>query len=491
MKKLLTKSLFLTGLQCEKLLWTSVFDKNKIPNPSHALINKSCIGYQVEKLAKLMFKNAVDLSNEKNIQTAAENTIHLMKIGKTVLEAVFITDKCYARTDIVTKNNDNTYSIYEIKSSTEENESYYYDIAFQKFCCEKSGFKIKNLFLILINKNFIKNGNIEQEKIFNIINVTDKVNAASTNIKSKISHLSKICSLRKAPNNLIGKFCLKPTECPLKLYCWRRVPKDSVFSLYRINKDKAFNLFHSGTIKISQIKNIDDFSEKNKIQFCCDKTQKPYVNKKFISSFLNSLSFPQYHLDFETFATPIPIYNQSKPYQQIPFQFSLHIWSSYNSKPTHHSFLADGNKDPRPEFMKQLYKLLGHNGSIIVYNKSFEINRLKECAQIMPEYNFWLENNILPRIVDLLTPFKNFWLYHPKQNGSASIKKVLPALCSKSYNGMNIANGETASAEFIRTHLANVPTDDIKTVRKNLIEYCKLDTQAMIDIINAMQNLVK
>lgn len=206
-------------------------------------------------------------------------------------------------------------------------------------------------------------------------------------------------------------------------------------------------------------------------------------------SFLGQLQFPLYFLDFETFGLAIPPYDNSMPYRQIPFQFSLHLWETPESKPVHHTYLADARKDPRPEILSRLKGLLGKKGSIVAYNMSFEISRLKECAEAFPEYQKWV-NEIIPRFMDLLVPFKGFHYYHPSQRGSASIKRIAPPLTDKSYEKMEIGEGGLASAEYVRVTFGDVLGSERQRVYEALKKYCEFDTLVMVDIIKGIKKLI-
>jgi hypothetical protein len=184
------------------------------------------------------------------------------------------------------------------------------------------------------------------------------------------------------------------------------------------------------------------------------------------------------------------MYDDVRPYQVIPFQYSLHIQKSADEKPEHYSFLADGKKDPRPEMLKLLKELLGNSGSIIAYNSSFEKDKLADACATFIEYKDWFEG-IQNRIVDLLSPFRAFDYYHPEQNGSASLKAVLPALTGKSYKGMEIADGGTASNEYLRVTFSDVDILDGQNVRDQLEKYCGLDTMAMVWIIEKLEILTQ
>jgi hypothetical protein len=200
------------------------------------------------------------------------------------------------------------------------------------------------------------------------------------------------------------------------------------------------------------------------------------------------MNYPIYFLDFETFATAIPLIDKARPYQAIPFQYSLHVLNSLDEKPVHHSYLAPGPIDPRPDILSGLKKLLGSKGTILTFNSSFEIGRLNEMTTEFPEYRSWFEK-IKSRIADLIVPFKGFAYYHPDQHGTASMKSVLPALTGKSYADLSIADGTTASLKFLRVTFGDVPAKERERVRKDLEIYCGLDTEGMIDILRTLHKI--
>ncbi len=284
----------------------------------------------------------------------------------------------------------------------------------------------------------------------------------------------------------IGAHCSDPYECPLIEKCWSFLPERNVFLLYR-NKKLPLALIKDGILELAKIPGEQALNEKNQIQVDCEKTGKPHIDQDKINDFLGTIQYPAYYMDFETFASAIPVFDDSIPYQQIPFQFSVHVVSERGARPEHYSFLADGPHDPRPEFMAKLKEVIGAKGSVIAYNAGFEIGRLKECAEVLPKYKKWVES-IEERIIDLLQPFRAFAYYHPQQDGSCSIKNVLPVLTGKSYADMEIGDGGTASSEYYRITFTESNQDKAK-VRNLLEEYCGLDTMGMVDIVNQLYSI--
>jgi hypothetical protein len=294
--------------------------------------------------------------------------------------------------------------------------------------------------------------------------------------------------LKTRPSVKIGRHCDHPYVCPIHDQCWSILPKNNVLDLYR-GANKGFKLLACGIDLIRDIPEEFPLTENQKIQRQVATTGQPHVDKAPILNFLRQLEYPISFLDFETFSTAIPLFDNTRPFEQVPFQFSLHIVRSPGRQPEHRMFLADGRGDPRGEFLPRLRECLPNTGSIVAYNAGFEQSRLKECCMLHPEFQRWLAD-VEARFVDLLTPFRAFRYYGPRQDGSASMKSVLPALTGRTYDNLTIKDGGAASLEYLRVHHAYATDDERQRVRRALEEYCHQDTEGMIWILEALQKLV-
>jgi hypothetical protein len=268
------------------------------------------------------------------------------------------------------------------------------------------------------------------------------------------------------------------------------LPEHNVFTLNRIRKEKAFGLLSQGILDIRDLAEEHPLSASQTIQRQARMSGRTHVDTAQVRGFLDQLQMPLYFLDFETVGGAIPLYDASRPYQQVPFQFSLHVLEDWGKEPAHHGYLAEGRNDPRPELLKGLKGLLGKKGTILAYNLSFELGRLRECAEAYPDYSGWLQT-IEPRCLDLIVPFRSFNYYSPEQMGKTSIKRVYPALTGGSYEGMGIGDGGAASSEYGRVTFTDVPLDERQKVRDDLEAYCKLDTHAMIEILKELKKAVQ
>ncbi len=477
---LLTKSKYIIGIQCPKYLWMVFHEKDKIPEHDKSTQFRFDQGNLVGQLAKKLYPEGINIST-KDFMGNINQTRILVDKRATMFEAGFMNNSLYSRVDILKPAPKGQWDIIEVKSSTSVKDINLHDISFQKHCLECYGLKIRKCFLMYLNNKYIKKGKISPKNLF----VTEEITAFKY---VKIKEMFDIINSNVNPDTTIGRHCADPYGCPLEGECWGFLPEQNVFDLYR-GTNAALELFENEVLEIKNIPEDFKLNDKQSIQKNCAITNKPYIQKEGIKDFIKTLNYPLYYLDFETHSPAIPIYDGMRPYQRIPFQFSLHIVQEDGTS-SHHSFLAEGKEDPRPKFLEELKKLLDDKGSIVVYNQTFEISMLNELAVSFPEYNEVIKQ-YKDRIVDLLVPFRNFHYYHPKQAGSASIKKVLPALTGKSYDDLGINQGNDASLSFVRMIFGEDSKEEKDKIKADLEKYCKLDTEGMIWIVDELRKLIE
>ena len=486
MVSLLSKSKYLTGLQCPKYLWMQIHEPRKIPEVDAVTQYIFDQGHLVGEYAKKLFPGGIDIPHDgfmENIVT----TKKLVVERKPLFEAGILYGNIYSRLDILNPVDEDEWDIIEIKSGTSVKEVYINDVSFQKFCCEKAGLGIRSCKLGFINKQYVKNGETDPRELFILEDISSQVEEISEGMEERVSDLLEVISNKACPEMTIGQHCLAPYECPLRMECWGFLPENSVFDL-RGGKTKQFSLYEQGILSIKDIPEDIPLSRQQQIQKECVMTGDVHVEKEEIRQFLNRLKYPLYYLDLETFGPAIPIFDGTRPYQDIPFQFSLHVVESEGSEPIHYSFLAEGRNDPRPQILRELQRLLGSEGSIVAYNAGFEEGVLKESVEAFREYTDWLDG-ILTRMVDLLFPFTSFHYYNASQKDTASLKKVLPAVTGKGYEEVAIGAGVDASIAYGRIMCSNATEDEIAQVRADLLKYCKLDTEGRIWVVDKLKEL--
>jgi hypothetical protein len=484
----ISKSKFLWGLQCPKLIWFAYNQKDAIPEPNAATQAIFDQGHEVGALAKRMFPEGIEVgAGVADLNETIRLTQAALKLRKPLFEAAFSAGGGYCRTDILRPAPQDSWDIIEVKSTTSLKDVHLDDLAFQTWILASAGLKIRSCNLCHIDSEFVRHGEIDPKKFFTLEDVTDQAAELAQLVVDKLEDMFKVIRQRQHPNIQIGSQCDDPYTCALHDHCWKFLPSHSVFDLYR-GGGKGFVLLEKGVTALGKIPDNFKLTANQEIQKQVAISGKPYINRKAIAAFLARLEYPVSYLDFETFGTAIPLFDGVSPYQQVPFQFSLHTVPKPGAKPEHSMFLAEGRHDPRPAFMLKLRDVVSRTGSIVAYNAPFEQSRLKECCEAMPKFSPWLKT-VEGRVVDLLEPFRSFHYYHPDQHGSASMKAVLPALTGKGYDELEIQEGSTASNEFLRVTFGDVPAEERRRVREQLEQYCGRDTEGMIWITDALRRI--
>lgn len=478
------------GRQCSKLLWFRYNAKDQIPAPDEATQAVFDQGTEVGELAQQIFPGGIEIDTAPgDFDGAIRLTQETLKHRRPIYEATFSFGGGYARADILVPVAGGAWDLVEVKSTTSlKDEVHLPDIAFQAFVLTGAGIKLRKCFLAHINNEFVRHGPIDPQKFFTLADVTQPVSALSRDIADQIDAMQRVIGAKSHPEIQIGPHCDNPYTCALHDRCWSFLPEASVFTLYR-GGQKAFKLLEQGIQKLAEIPADVELTDNQSIQRAAVLAGQPHIDRHALAAFLSQLEYPVSYLDFETIGTAIPLFDGVSPYQQVPFQYSLHIVRQPGAAPEHFSHLAVGPADPRPEFMRQLRNDLPDTGSVVTYNASFETSRLNECCELLPEYKPWL-SKVKPRIVDLLLPFRGFRYHHPDQHGSNSMKAVLPALTGGGYDHLTIQEGGTASREFLRVIFGEVPAAERLRVRKDLEAYCALDTLGMVQIVDKLKCLV-
>ncbi len=489
-KHVLSKTTFMQGLQCHKALYLNSHHpelKNVMTDEKRRIFE---MGKKVGKLAHGLFPGGieVDIWSFENLQGAVSYTEKLIAEGvKTIYEAAFQFDEVLVLTDILV-NGGNGWKIYEVKSSTSMKPQYDLDTAVQYNVVTKAGLQIADIYLVHINNEYVRSGEIDVEALFTVESVGETVNGVQDYVEQTIPELKNVLQLSEIPAIDIGEYCHDPYECDFTGYCWRHVHEGSVFELTELRSPKKFELYRSGVLNLDQVPDDYPLNGSQRLQVQCFKSKSIHVDRESIREFLDGMRYPLYFLDFETYAPAIPLYDTSRPYQHIPFQYSLHVKESEQAKLKHHEFLGTPQEDPRRELIERLLTDAGKEGDIIVYNQSFEIGRLQELMRDFLEYEDQI-NGIIKRIKDLMLPFQKRYYYTPGMHGSYSIKEVLPALVPDlDYSDLAITEGSSAMYAFERM-LGETDENIIRETRQNLLEYCKRDTLAMVRILEVLRSV--
>lgn len=460
-----------------------------IPEPDFCAKHNFEVGTLIGVLATKVFEGGIDLSDldfKENIDKTKES----LELRKPIFEAGFMVNNLFSRGDILLPVGEEEWDIIEVKSATKVKDINIHDVSFQKYVYEKAGLKIRNCILMRINNEYVKSGEVEPKELFIQSDITEQVKEFSQTIEENIKKMFEIIKNSEPEFKVEDILTIEYSNICIDEFM-NNLPKNNVFEFYRMFKKKRVELCKEGCVKMTDISEDIKLNDKQKIQRRLAFDGGNHIDKQEIKNFLGNLQYPIYYLDFETINPAIPKFDGMKPYQRIPFQFSLHIQKEKGGECEHISFLADGTSDPRPKFMQALKDNLKESGSILVYNQAFEKGVMNESAILLPEFREWYDENILPRIKDLWDVFKDFSYYDSRQKGSTSIKYVLPVLTDLKYDNLDIGNGMLASLEYERITFGNVEKGERLKIRKALEKYCEMDTWAEVEIVKNLGKILK
>lgn len=492
----LTKSRFISGTQCAKKLYFDVFRSDLKPETTAQQQALFDTGHHLGALAQTLYpegKNAIFEFNG-NWNMAIERTRQWLLTGtQTIYEASFSIHGCFAAIDILHHHNGERWAI-EVKSSTSVKDYHLTDAAFQYYVMEHAGYPPDEVFIMHINNSYVKQGDLDLKKLFHLENVTQKVRDLQIEITVKHVALQQMLNRATEPKLEIGSHCSTPFECPYKHHCWAHITNQSVLHLNN-PRGKHWQLYEMGIEHLADIPEHYPLNHHQNLQVEGVRNNTIHIDKLQLQNFLTPIQDPFCFFDFETIIPALPLLNGTKPFEQVPFQYSLHCCDAQLNIKQHFEFLAHPKDftnaiatDPRLKLIQQLKHDMPQNGSIIAYNAAFEISILKALAIAFPEEQAFL-NGLITRFVDLYLPFKSGWYYNPEMGASRSIKSVLPAIAPQfSYNDLEIANGGLASAIFYDM-IVECFTGDAPETRKHLLEYCKRDTEGMIIIYRHLKQI--
>ena len=490
----LSKSLYTKGIQCPKALWLKKYKPSVLTPPDEQAQAIFETGNIVGNFACELFPDGKEVPFTREYDEMIATTKKWLDEGlSSIYEATFNYEGILVMVDILTISNGEV-SIYEVKSSTEVKDIYLHDVSIQYYVLQNLGFSIKSASVVHINNEYVRGESLELNKLFKIVDVTSEVQNLQTNIPSILKEFETYLEDRvNEPDIDIGKHCNKPYECDAKNYCWkvqRDIPEYSIFNIFNLGSKKQIELYNKGIIDIADIPEDFDLTANQKQAVENYKSKASYIDKENIKAFLENLTYPIYHLDFETYQQAIPEYKGLKPFEQIPFQYSLHI-EYEDGELEHKEYLAQDSVDSRFELAQKLCDDIPNNVTVLAYNMSFEKGVIKRLANTFTD----LEQHLLAineNIQDLMTPFQKKWYVTASMNGSYSIKYVLPALVpefEKAYKELEgVQNGSQAMNAF--ANMSKLEEQQKLKLRSALLEYCKLDTLAMVKVLARLRKQV-
>jgi len=489
----LTKTDYLIYKDCAKNAWLKVHKPDIYYSKPLSAFDEGIIetGNEVDKLARGLFPGGIlidDRDDSKGTQKLIEEN------SKVIYQPVFETETYKMIADIIVWNdNSKVYDLYEVKASNSgenkgaKNKLYTLDITFQYQVLKELNVPIGRLHLIRLNNEYVRGAELDITKLFSVEDFTERVMEKVDEVSEDMKMAYELLSNNKEPFGNCS--CItrgRSSHCTTFSYSNPEVPEYSVHDISRIgsSKKKLAELVDSSILSIYDVPEDFPLSEKQHNQVVAAQTNKIIIEKDNIKEFLDKIEFPISFLDYETFAAGVPRFTGYSPFNQITFQFSLHIVEKgkEQEEPSHDEFIFTENKNPDIAFLEALKKYLPEKGSIIAWHKSFETGRNRDLAKRNPDYKNFIDE-INARFVDLEDIFVKQFFIHPGFKGKTSIKYILPILAPDlSYKALNIQEGATASNTWNLIVSGGYSKEEAEEKTRNLLTYCSLDTYAMYRI---------
>jgi len=487
----LSKSLYTRAIQCPKALWLKKYKPSVLTAPDASTQAVFETGNAVGELACQLFPDGREVPFSRDYDEMIVTTKQWIDEGvQHIYEATFSYNGILVMVDILRLTPEGV-EIYEVKSSTSVKEIYLHDVSIQYYVFQNLGMRIKSAHVVHIDSTYVRGERLEIEKLFAVMDVTEEVLALQEDIPKRLETWEAyLADKMNEPDIDIGAHCNKPYECDAKAYCWkvqRNIPDYSIFNIFNLGSKKQIALYEQGIINIDDIPESFEMTVKQHQAVSNYKSNITHIDKPAIDAFLSTLSYPIYHLDFETFQQAIPEWKGISPFMQIPFQYSLHIEHS-DGRLEHREFLAEDGADPREKLAQKLCENIPQDVTVLAYNMSFEKVVIKKLALEYAYLSIHLMA-IQDNIKDLMTPFQQKHYVTPEMQGSYSIKYVLPALVpemAEAYKELEgVQNGSEAMSAF--SHMSKLDDEEKERVRRGLLKYCKLDTLAMVRVLEKLK----
>jgi hypothetical protein len=469
---MLTKTDFLHYLDAPMHLWA---EKNNQVEIEPSRYNQFLMdqGEEIGILAKEFLRKEIH----------ASHAAHELSIEKN-----FSDDRFEARADVVVYDPESKiYDLYEIKSATSVKEINLYDVTFQSLVCEAS-IPLRKAFVVHTNRDYIRQNELDLNGLFVIQDVTKEVDTLKSEVL-KAREAAWLVATSQSPAGVLD--CVKPDTCPCPSLCHPDLPEYPIYDLPRLREEKARDLKERGILAIEDIPDDYPLSARQWKQVEVVRSGEPYIDLLTIEKELARLEYTLYFLDYETVNPGIPVYGGYRPFQHMAFQYSLHAFDSPKSKPKHFEFIVTDPIDPGIKLVEDLAKNIGEKGSVVVWNKTFEVERNKDMAEMYPQYRSFLLN-INERIFDLMEIFSKGYYIHRDFHGSSSIKKVLPVLAKDyepRYTDLPIPKGDEAMMAWLEIMSGVFSVEEAKAVKQDLLRYCEFDTMAMVKNWEALKTL--
>jgi hypothetical protein len=490
----ISKSKYVAGVQCAKREYLEVHRPELAASVDDGRMQQ---GLEVGSLARQMFPGGVLVAADyKHLSDAIRDTRELVANREVpaIFEATFEHSGVLVRADVL-KRNSGGFHLTEVKSSTKVKPEHTDDVSIQKYVMQGCGLRVMDTNVMRLSRDYVYDGALAADgrRVYDISRLfaTEELQPyGDGQVSRTLDEQFRVLAQPQPPNIVPSSRCTSPYDCEFYDHC-HPVWADGDIRSLPIAGCKIEALLSGGITSIAQLPSQIVLKEQfhltaKECRFALGAKEKGVQINPVLAAELEALRYPLYFMDFETVFPALPLFAGLRPYDQLPFQWSVHVQRQPGAALEHHEFLATDNNDPRSDFISSLCAVMGEIGNIVVYNETFESQRLSELTSWPPGFAGRIEN-IQGRLWDLLPRMRKH-VYHPAFAGSYSLKYVLPALIPEmTYEGMAVGNGTEAGVAWEQLVRGGLDGAEREKTRKALLDYCGMDTMAMVRLLEKLQ----
>ena len=486
----ISKSKFVAGVQCLKRLYFQVHRPELATGSTEAIEAVMEQGQEVGLVAQKAFPGGVLVAaDHEHLDDAVRITRELVGNPEVpaIFEATFEYGGVLVRTDVLERRRRTSYRLIEVKSATGPKPHYAYDIGIQKHVLSGAGVNLEGTRLMHLNRDYVFDGRqYDVSRLFNVAELTQEQTISDAEISGRVDNQLRVLGQPETPYVKPGRQCIEPVLCEFYEHCNPDLPSDHVSLLPRMRTEKVDDLLASGIMSVHQIPDDFPLSETQRRAVDTVKTGKVWISPELRGE-LCTLRYPVCFMDFETIFPALPRFAGMRPYDHVPFQWSVHRQERTGAPLKRYDFVAESTLDPRIPFLESLCQAVKAAGSIVVYNQGFEASRLDDLARWLPEHKLEIAE-IQAKLWDLLAVMRRN-VYHPAFGGSFSLKRVAEAILpDMNYDGLGVADGIQAGTVWGRLVNAATNAEEKTRLKRALLQYCGQDTLALARIVEVLLN---
>ena len=491
-KNSLSKSTLIRSIQCSKSLYLYKNNFQLRDKPSTTQQQKFDRGHRIGKLAHQYFPGGKDCSPPNPFSydaSIAATKLLIQQQFAVIYEAAFKHNGILVALDILENKNGKWYA-HEVKSSFRISNTYLLDAAIQYYIITKSGIELEDFDIVTINNDYVFDGTLAISSYFKCTSVMKEIMERLPFVEKTIEEAIATLSSDTMPSIDIGAHCNKPYPCDFQGYCWKNVDADSIWYLPGISMQEKSSFIEKGINKIQDIINTDEFNARQKVIIQSFQKQQVHIDADKLRAFVQPIQYPLYYFDIEAFQPAIPIFPNTKPYERIPFLYSLHYKENADSPLEHICYISPVGNDDRENFVQHFLLATEKTGQILVFNTLMEKGILFKMATDFPQFKTQILERI-NRIIDIEVPFKELYYYHPAQQGSFSLKAIGNAMLGiDEFSHSIVKDGEEAMAVYNELFYWE-NKEEVQSKLEHLKTYCYTDTFVLSKIVDVLAQQVK